>query len=328
MTSLFTQTWLLIGLCFPLLVGAQDINLPRVQSQYLYQAENGSAPILRLSYEQEQVQLQSPDGLLAFSQENITQLLADHKRTHTPERRLLSAAVRLQAPDNLPISYLNDLFFWLRIGGCKTLYFAVIDEMQPSDVQYLSIPIAPFVFNKKVYPDVAAAQKIHPQTSFLQASFEWDWYFEQIKGQPIAYVPSLIHPVLLEEGQVLFQEQRINPMVFSTLIQTALAEHYQNSYKKASPNQYWNLLIRVGDNANYQDFISLMSSILEGYHVYWEELAFAKYQQTYLDLEPAVRWEIQQAAPLLPLYYDALQAQELAPLQKLTPTLWSELERY
>ena len=79
MTSLFTRAWILIGLCFPLWVGAQDINLPRVQSQYLYQAKNGSAPILRISYEQEQVQLHHSEGLIAFSQENITQLLADHK---------------------------------------------------------------------------------------------------------------------------------------------------------------------------------------------------------------------------------------------------------
>lgn len=327
MTSLFTQVWLLLGLCLPFWGIAQAINLPSIQSQYLYQATNKGAPILRIAYQEGKAQLHSPEGLVAFSQENLTTLLADHHRTHSPARKLLAAAVRLQAPANLPIHYLNDLFFWLRIGGCNTLYLGVIEASQTNTVQYLSLPIAPFIFDEKIYKDVAAAQKVHPNTSFLDASFDWNWYFEQIKNQPIAYVPSLVHPVVWVANQVSFQEELVNPMLLSTLIQTTLAQHYQNSYQKASPNQYWSILISLEDKANYQDFASLLSFILEGYHLYWEELAFAKYQKTYLELEPAERWEVQQAAPLLPLYYDKLQAQEIGPLYELTPALWSELRQ-
>ncbi|MFK7797588.1 MAG: hypothetical protein AB8E82_09050 [Aureispira sp.] len=328
MTALFTQMWLLIGLCVPFFMCAQDVSLPHVQSQYLYQAKNSGAPILRIAYEDQKVQLHSTQGRIDFSQENMTQLLEDHKRTHNPIRNLLAASVRLHAPANLPISYINDLFFWLRIGGCNTLYLAVIEDMQPTEIQYLRIPIAPFTLYDEIYKDVEAAQKVHPNTSFLDAKFDWEWYFEQIKTQPIAYVPSLIHPLSVEKRQVVFQEQLVNPMVLSTLLQTALAQHYQNSYNKATPKQYWSLLIEVEAAVQYQDFIAVMGSIVEGYHLYWEELAFAKYQQTYLELEPEKRWEVQQAAPFLPLYYDNLQAQELAPLYELTPALWAELKDY
>ncbi len=173
-----------------------------------------------------------------------------------------------------------------------------------------------------------AAQKAHPATSFLDARFDQNWYFEQLRKQPVAYVPSQMNTVQLEGGQVLFKEQRVNPMVFSAMIQMALSEHYENSYEKAAPKAYWSLLLQLEERASYQDFIALTSSILEGYHLYWEDLAFAKYQKTYLELEPEMRWEVQQAAPLLPLYYDALQAAELPALYELTPSLWSELERY
>lgn len=328
MIVLFTRMCLFIGCCWPLLVGAQELNLPRVQSQYLYQSESQSAPMLRISYQEDKPQLHSPEGLIEFSQENITQLLADHKRTHSPARRLLAAGVRLQAPANLPINYLNDLFFWLRIGGCTTIYIAVIEEMQPQEVQYLSMPIAPFILNGKIYKDLAAAQKTHPNTSFLDAKFDWNWYFEALKTKPIAYVPSTMKTLVQKEGQVFFKEQRINPMVLSTLVQTTLAEQYNNSYEIAQPANYWSLLISLDATTTYQDFVSLMGSVLEGYHLYWEDLVFAKYQNTYMELEAAARWEVQQAAPLLPLYYDALQAQELMPLYELTPALWSELERY
>ena len=207
MTSLFTQVWLLLGLCLPFWGIAQAINLPSIQSQYLYQATNKGAPILKIAYQEGKAQLHSPEGLVAFSQENLTTLLADHHRTHSPARKLLAAAVRLQAPANLPIHYLNDLFFWLRIGGCNTLYLGVIEASQTNTVQYLSLPIAPFIFDEKIYKDVAAAQKVHPNTSFLDASFDWNWYFEQIKNQPIAYVPSLVHPVVWVANQVSFQEE-------------------------------------------------------------------------------------------------------------------------
>jgi hypothetical protein len=304
------------------------LELPRVQSQYLHQAENTNAPILRLHYEQGNVQLHSPEGLLEFSQENVTKLLVDVQRTHSPARRLLAANVRLQAPAQLPISYLNDLFFWLRIGGCTRLYLAAQAPFQPNQTPYLSIPIAPFPLNGKIYDNVAAAQKVHPNTSFLDARFDWDWYFEELDKKPIAYVPSFLETVTLQEGQILFREQQVNPMVFSTMVQGALAQQYGSSYEKATPKAYWSLLVQLEEKATYQEFITLMESILEGYHLYWEDLAFAKHQKTYLELEPAVRWEVQQAAPLLPLYYDALQAAELAPLYELTPALWSELERY
>ncbi len=326
MTSLFTKMWLLIGLCVPFLMNAQDVSLPHVQSQYLYQAKNSGAAILHIAYQNQTAQLHSPEGLIEFSQTNITKLLEDPKRTDTPVQNLLAASVRLHAPANLPISYINDLFFWLRIGGCNTLYLAVVEDMQPDAIQYLSIPIAPFALDDNVYKDVETAQKVHPNTSFLDAKFDWKWYFEQIKTQPIAYVPHLIQPLKLEERQIVFQEQLVNPMVLSTLLQTALAQHYQNSYNKATPKQYWSLLIEVKTAAKYQDFVMVMCSIVEGYHLYWEELAFAKYQQTYLELAPEKRWEVQQAAPFLPLYYDNLQAQALATLDKSTPTLWAELK--
>lgn len=323
-----TRTWFLIGCCLPLLLNAQDIDLPRIQSQYLYQAPNNSAPILTIHYDQNQAQLHSPNGLIALSQENITQLLADDKRTQPPTKRLLSAAVRLHAPANLPIRYFNDLFFWLRIGGCNTLSIGIIEESQPNQTKYLSIPIAPFTLNKKIYKDIAAAQQVHPNTSFLDVPFSWDWYFEQIKTQAIAYVPSRLTPLTLKEGQVLFQEQPVNPMLLSTLIQTTLAKQYGNSYNKATPNRYWSLIVNLENTAHYQDFVTIMGAIVEGYHLYWEELAFAKYQQTYLELEPTVRWEVQQTAPLLPLYYDILQTQALSSLYKQNPVLWSELERH
>ena len=320
--------WLLIGLCVPFFIYAQDVNLPHIQSQYLYQAKNNSAPILRIAYTNQTVKLHSTEGLIDFSQANITKLLEDHKRTNMPVSNLLAASVRLYAPANLPISYINDLFFWLRIGGCMTLYLGVIEDMQPSEIQYLSIPIAPFTLDNKIYKDLAAAQEAHPNTSFLDAKFDWKWYFEQIKTQPIAYLPSLIQSLHLEERQVVFQEQLVNPMVLSTLLQTALAKHYQNSYTQATPKQYWSLLIEVAPTAKYQDFVAVMGSIVEGYHLYWEELAFAKYQQTYLELEPEKRWEVQQAAPFLPLYYDSLQVQKLALLHELTPILWAKLKEH
>lgn len=327
MTFLFTPMWLLLGLCLSFCVQAQEINLPQVQSQYLYQATNQGAPILKITYEEGKAQFYSSEGAVAFSQENLTQLLADHQRTHSPARRLLAAAVRLQAPADLPIQYFNDLFFWLRIGGCTTLYLGVVEKFKPEEVKYLSIPIAPFVFDEKIYEEVAAAQKVHPNTSFLSASFDWNWYFEEIKNQPTAYVPSIINPVVLDKGNMSFGKEMVNPQLLSILVQNYLALQYKNSYKKATPDQYSSILLNLDEQATYQDFASITNYVLEGYHVYWEELAFGKYQKTYLELEPAERWEVQQAAPLLILYYDELQAQEVSSLYELTPALWSEIRQ-
>ncbi len=98
MTFIVTRIWLLVGFCFPLLLGAQDIDLPQVQSQYLHQAENSSAPILRVQYDQNKAQLYGSEGWVAFLPRKCDTITGRSKPYPRPYKALTSSECALTCP--------------------------------------------------------------------------------------------------------------------------------------------------------------------------------------------------------------------------------------
>jgi len=63
----------------------------------------------------------------------------------------------------------------------------------------------------------------------------------------------------------------------------------------------------MNKEVSYQQYAEVLVVLQEAFHLYWEELAFNKFQKAYLDLDVQQRWSIQQASPKLIAQYDAIE---------------------
>jgi len=323
---------------FSIITKAQTSQLPNISSQYLTQGNDYGAVLLTIRYT-ENKSLWVLDGKeVDFTQQNLYQFL-NAKFTKLDDAAIQQSNLKLEAPSNIPIHYLQDVYLWVQIYGNKNLHLAMHESMEPDKKQYLPLSILPFTALEKACTYYALSTKgtssaletflkIHPNTEALTAEKKAVENLKEKTVRPEAYIPQhILHIELKENNEIFFKGRQVNPMVLGSLIQSALAINYNNSYEKAKPQQYLWLNLKMHPNVPYQQYAEVLVALQEAFHLYWEELAFNKFQQPYLDLDAVERWSIQEASPKLIAQYDAIELLFIEEkLASKTPQTWLELK--
>lgn len=320
-----------------LTVLAQVVELPVISSQYLTQGNDYGAARIQIEYQSKKPQLRLANLSVAFSQQKLYEYL-DQRYSKLDKNRIRQENVKIEAPKHLPIHYLQDVYTWIQIYGCKNIHFALYEEMQPEKVKYLPLDVLAYppleaACNyhaqklKSAQTAIATLNAIHPATSVMQTDLSKDWTLDPKDIRAIHYVPQKLLPILIKENNVVeYQGQNINTMVLGSMIQNQLIEHYSNSHTKASPEKYLWLSLQFDENVRFQQYIEVLLALQEAFHLYWEELSYNKYQNAYLELDVQQQWNIRQTAPKLICQYDSVQMLYLKDiLSKGGAKTWSDL---
>jgi biopolymer transport protein ExbD len=321
-----------------IIIKAQATQLPNISSQYLTQGNDYGAVVLTIRYTDNKSTWFLDGKALDFTQQNLYQFL-DAQFEKLDDAAIQQSNLKLEAPTDMPIHYLQDAYVWIQIYGNKSLHLAMYESMEPDKKQYLSLDILPFTYLEAAAKHYATATgssnsaveivgSIHPNTERLDAEKKVDLSLTQKTVRPEHYIPqNILHIELKENKEVIFKGRQVNPMVLGSLIQSELVVNYNNNYAKANPKQYLWLNLKMNKNVTYQQYAEVLVALQEAFHLYWEELAFNKFQKAYLDLDVQQRWSIQQASPKLIAQYDVIEL--LYIVEKLaseTPKTWFELK--
>lgn len=328
----------LFSVFYIVIINAQTTQLPNISSQYLTQGNDYGAVILNIRYTENKSVWVFDGKELDFTQQNLYQFL-DVKFEKLDKATIQQSNLKLEAPTDIPIHYLQDVYVWVQIYGNKTLHLAMYESMDPDKKQYLPLDILPFTALKEACEHYGVSTEssnsavetfatIHPNTELLGIKKKVALSFAQNPVRPKSYIPqNILHIGLKENNEVIFKERQVNPMVLGSLIQSELAANYNNSYEKANPKQYLWLNLKMSKNVTYQQYAEVLVVLQEAFHLYWEELAFNKFQKTYLELNVQERWSIQQASPKLIAQYDAIELRYIEDkLTSETPQTWLELK--
>lgn len=310
---------------------SSPVYLPKISSQYLTQVRDGGAQVLVIGYMDDQAYLHSPNGRQPFSQASLLDMLADPNQD--PDAGL--PIVRVEVERSLPLHYWHDVYFWLQLAGYTELHVTVL-ESNTQKKGYITIPIAPFFYPEQAYAAALAArnkttltplqlaQQVHPHTETLNSIQDPALRLRLLRKTSLAYIPQHSSTIQLKaDGQVFFQEQVIDPMMLSALLQSTIATHYKSSYQAAAPQTRLWMNLQTDSKANMQHYAHLLAAVSEAYHLYWEELAFNQHQKTYPEISLQERAALRQAAPLLSLEYDpAFQTYWQTQLQDDQLKLW------
>ncbi|WMX15742.1 hypothetical protein [Aureispira sp. CCB-E] len=317
---------------------AQDTPLPNISSQYLTQGNDYGAVVLKIQYANPKSHWVLDGKTLDFTQQNLYQFL-DTRFENLEAAEIQQHNIKLEAPSDMPIHYLQDAYAWVQIYGNKSLHLAMYESMQPDKKQYLPLDILPFTQLEEACTYYATSTRgsnsaveafstIHPNTERLTMSKKIDLSLASKKIRPEHYIPqNILHIDLREGNEIIFKGRQANPLVLGSLIQSELAANYKNSYEKAAPQNYLWINLRMNKNITYQQYAEVLVALQEAFHLYWEELAFNKFQKAYLDLDVQQRWSIQQASPKLIAQYDAIKLLYIEEkLSSDTPQTWFELK--
>lgn len=328
----------LFSVFFMVIIKAQAPQLPNISSQYLTQGNDYGAIVLTIRYTDNKSTWFLDGKALDFTQQNLYQFL-DAQFEKLDDAALQQSNLKLEAPTDMPIHYLQDAYVWIQIYGNKSLHLAMYESMEPDKKQYLPLDILPFTYLEAAAKHYAKTKgssssaieivgSIHPNTERLDTEKKVDFSLTQKTVRPEHYIPqNMLHIELNENEEVIFKGQQVNPMVLASLIQSELALNYNNSYAKANPKQYLWLNLKMNKNVTYQQYAEVLVALQEAFHLYWEELAFNKFQKAYLDLDVQQRWSIQQASPKLIAQYDAIELLYIEEkLASETPKTWFELK--
>ena len=302
----------------------QSIELPSISSQYLTQGNDYGAARIRLSYQSNQVNMQLGDEIVLFTQKNLYQYL-DKRYATLKKERIQQENIKIEAPKQLPVHYLSDVYTWIQIYGCKNIHFALYEEMDLDNIKYLPLDVlvfppmeaACFYYaqkNKTAQTAIGTLNEMHPQTKLLQTDISKTLKINAKEVRPIHYVPRNMVPILIKENRVVeYNGQQINTMVLGSMIQNKLIEHYGSSHQKAKPEAFLWLYLEV------------LLALQEAFHLYWEDLAYNKYQNAYLELDVQQQWNIRQAAPKLICQYDIVQLLYVRDkLSEGSPKVWTD----
>jgi biopolymer transport protein ExbD len=328
----------LFSVFFIVIIKAQTTQLPNISSQYLTQGNDYGAVTLNIRYAENKSVWVFDGKELEFTQQNLYQFL-DAKFEKLDEATIQQSNLKLEAPTDLPIHYFQDIYVWVQIYGNKTLHLAMYESMEPDKKKYLSLDVLIFAALKEACEHYAASTEgsnsavetfstIHPNTELLATEKKVTLSLTEKPIRPEHYIPQhILHIELNENKELIFKGRKVNPMVLGALIQSELATNYNNSYKKANPKQYLWLNLKMNKDVTYQQYAEVLVALQEAFHLYWEELAFNKFQKAYLDLDVQERWSIQQASPKLIAQYDAIELRYIQEkLASKTPQTWLELK--
>jgi len=316
---------------------AQSTELPNISSQYLTQGNDYSALTLTIQYADKKASWFVNGKTSDFSQTNLYALLDEQFKKANPEVAKQSN-VKLEAPANMPIHYLQDAYAWVQIYGVKSVHLALYESMEPNKKQYLAIDVVPFpkleeaclyfaANTRGSSTAIATFSQFHPNTERIGNSANPALGIAGSKVKPTDYIPKKMLHIDLREDEILFKGRPTNPMVLASLIQSELAQNYNNSYDKASPSNYLWLNIRMNKNVSYQAYAEILVALEEAFQLYWEELSFNKYQNAYLELDAQQKWNIQQSSPRLITQYDPIKLMYIEEkLSKDAAQKWSDLK--
>lgn len=320
------------------IIKAQVTSLPNISSQYLTQGNDYGAVVLTIQYSENKSTWVLDGKTLDFTQQNLYQFLDDQFKK-LDDATVQQSNLKLEAPTDMPIHYLQDAYAWIQIYGNKQLHLAMYESMEPDKKQYLPLVILPFTHLEKACEHYAVTTKnastplktfttIHPNTERLEVEKKADLSLTKNTVRPEDYIPqNILHIELKENKEVFFKGRKTNPMVLASLIQSELATNYNNSYEKAKAKQYLWLNLKMNKDVTYQQYAEVQVALQEAFHLYWEELAFNKFQKPYLDLDVQERWSIQQASPKLISQYNAIELLYIEEkLSAETPKTWFELK--
>lgn len=320
------------------IIKAQVIQLPNISSQYLTQGNDYGALVLKIQYAENKSTWFLDGKDLEFTQQNLYQFL-DTQFEKLDDASVQQSNLKLEAPTDLPIHYLQDVYLWVQIYGNKNLHLAMYENMEPNKKQYLPLDILPFTPLEKAGEYYALSTKssnsaletvanMHPNTALLTSEKKMDLSLTEKTVRPEHYIPQqILHIELRENEEVIFKGQQVNPMVLGSLIQSELATNYNNNYEKAKAKQYLWLNLKMNKEITYQQYAEVQVALQEAFHLYWEELSFNKFQKPYLDLDVQERWSIQQACPKLISQYNAIELRYIEEkLTSETPQTWAELK--
>lgn len=315
----------------------QSIELPSISSQYLTQGNDYGAVRIQLLYQSGQVNLQLGEESVSFTQKNLY-LYLDKRYATLEKERIRQENIKIEAPKQLPVHYLGDVYTWIQIYGCKNIHFALYEEMDLSKIKYLPLDVLIFPpmeaacryyaqKNKTTHTAIATLNELHPQTKQFQDDSSAAFKIDPKEVRPIHYIPQHMVPISIKENSIVeYNGQPVNTMVLGSMIQNKLMEHYGSSHQKAQPDEFLWLYLQFDKNIRYQQYVEVLLALQEAFHLYWEDLAYNKYQNAYLELDVQQQWNIRQAAPKLICQYDSVQLLYLKDkLSTGSPTIWTDL---
>lgn len=297
---------------------AQSIDLPTVSSQYLTQGNDLSAVNIAIEYKDGIPKWLIEGKSLDFNQQNLYQYL-DARFTGLQPEIAQQNNIKLEAPKEMPVKYLQDVYYWVQIYGNRSLHLAVYESSNPKEKQYLPVDVLPFTQLEAACNHYAASLKgshtaigaftmLHPNTERLTTDKKTNLTLNAKTVRPEYYIPqNILHIDLNENNEVIFKGRESNPKVLAPLVQTALVANYENNYEKAEPKKFLWLNMKLAPNASYQKYVELLVALQEAYQLYWEELSFVKFEKSYLELDVQQKWTIQQTAPKLIAQYNPIE---------------------
>lgn len=317
---------------------AQTVPLPNISSQYLTQGNDYGAILLNIQYTDHKSSWVLDGNTVDFTQQNLYAFL-DKKFEKLEDAEIQQSNLKLEAPNDIPIHYLQDVYAWVQIYGNKSLHLAMYESMEPNKKQYLPLDVLPFTHLEEACQHYSTSTRgsnsaletfslLHPNTEQLSVEKKANLGLTPEKARPEHYIPqNILHIDLRKNNEVIFKGRQANLMVLGSLIQGELAKNYGNSYEKAAPKQYLWINLKMNKDVTYQQYAEVLVALQEAFHLYWEELSFNKFQKAYLDLDVQQRWAIQQASPKLITQYDPIKLLYIEEkLSSDTPQTWFELK--
>lgn len=316
---------------------AQSISLPTISSQYLTQGNDLSAINLAIEYKDGKATWLIEGKSSDFTQQNLYQYL-DARFAKLETEIAQQSNIKLDAPKDMPVQHLQDVYAWVQIYGNRSLHLAMYESSNPKEKQYLPLDVLPFTTLEAACTHYAASMRgshtaigafamIHPNTERLTTDKKTNLSLVSKSVRPDHYIPQNILTIdLNENNEVVFKGRQSNPEVLAPLIQTALLANYESSYEKADPKKFLWLNLKLAPKATYQQYAAVMVALQEAYHLYWEELSFIKFEKSYLELDVQQKWAIQQTCPKLIAQYNPIELLYIQ--EKLSggePKKWSDL---
>jgi len=156
---------------------AQTTSLPNISSQYLTQGNDYGAVVLNIQYTDSKSAWVLDGKTFDFTQQNLYQFL-DAQFKKLDAAAIQQSNLKLEAPTDMPIHYLQDAYVWIQVYGNHSLHLAMYESMAPNKKQFLSLDILPFTHLEEACKHYATSTNsssstietfatIHPNTEHL-----------------------------------------------------------------------------------------------------------------------------------------------------------------
>ena len=176
--------------------------MPNISSQYLTQGNDYGAIPLAIEYKDNKANWLLDGKSADFTQQNLYQHL-DEKLAKLDPAVAQQSNLKLEAPAEIPVHYLQDVYSWVQIYGNKSIHLAMYESMSPNQKQYLPIDVLPFTVLEEACQHyasntrgsstaIAAFAHIHPNTERLTTDKKANLNLVGKGDRPEHYIPQNI----------------------------------------------------------------------------------------------------------------------------------------